>query len=299
MPKSAKFKKHNGGLRFNPYMRVLLKAHATDKPATSAIVPRNDFEKTREAEAEALLIELEEKLGGGMIAEATKQTGGVQIMWTKSLLTTAGYADRRPIKTLDGKTLYKVIIKLSSTLLNERQKLLDTLVHEYCHLMVWFVDKDNITNHGPNFMKWGRLSEKLFRDRNVKIEATHDYAIKWKYYGQCGGSSGTLHEVFDKDGNIFLLGGCPGVRACVRGKLDPANVRCKRCKGKMVELEVTYHENGGRRYKLKQKAEETGQGVSKEVVVKKGYQHDGHHFTATDEDLPGTTRVKQEDDIEG
>ncbi|KAF2227635.1 SprT-like family-domain-containing protein [Elsinoe ampelina] len=299
MPKSTKPKKHNGRSRFSPYMRVLISARPTDKPATTATATQNDFENTREAEADSLLIELEEKLGKGRIAEATKQTGGVQIIWAKRLLLTAGYAHYRDIKTADGRVLPKVFIKLSSTLLDQRQKLLDTLVHEYCHLMVCLVDKDFITTHGPGFMKWGKLAEEIFSDYNVKIEATHNYAIKWKYYGQCGGRRGILHEVFDKEGNTFLLGGCPGVRARVLGQPGQAKPRCKKCGGKMVELEVTYLENGGRRYKLKKKAAEAGQGVSREVVVKKECQHDGDFFTASHEDLPGTTGVKKEDHIDG
>ncbi|KAF4554396.1 Hypothetical protein D9617_4g001500 [Elsinoe fawcettii] len=148
MPKSVKLRKHNGLARFTPYNRSFKCAHSA---AEARVAPEVDFKEVREATAEALLVELEEKIGKGAIAAATKQTGGVQIVWDKKMLTTAGYAITRPITTTDG-----------------------------------IVDKDTEA-HGATFKKWSRVCEEVLAHHHVKVTTRHSYEVKYKYVGICIG----------------------------------------------------------------------------------------------------------------
>lgn len=129
--------------------------------------------------ARAFLAELDDKLASGRISDLTASSGGVQIVWSKTLRTTAGRARARPYRVqrdnFPGQTFtdgYWAKIELSEKILdNEGEsnsriperwniltsssgRLYDTLAHEWSHIAHIIISGGKGKPHGREFMQW-------------------------------------------------------------------------------------------------------------------------------------------------
>ena len=90
-----------------------------------------------------------------MLAELT---GGVKIIWTKTLKGVAGAA---PLK------------------------LLNVIAHEFCHLATGMISKKLTARHTKVFWEWARKCEAAFAHRGVRVTTSVSWPISYKYTWKC------------------------------------------------------------------------------------------------------------------
>ncbi|KAI0825224.1 SprT-like family-domain-containing protein [Trametes gibbosa] len=146
-------------------------------PTKAGKAPRMTAKMRREAELERLrayaadfFSELNDTVFGGGIPETT------QLLWSKRLLTTAGKAQwyRKSGKTS---------IQLAEKILDNEERIRNTLAHEMCHLASWLVSNAPNEQHGAIFKGWGR--EVMKKRSDVEVTTKHDYEISHKYQWKC------------------------------------------------------------------------------------------------------------------
>ncbi|KAI2471157.1 SprT-like family-domain-containing protein [Annulohypoxylon bovei var. microspora] len=161
---------------------------------------RKAFDAGKEALARAFLQELDERVTDGRLAQLTRDTGGLRIAWSNSLLTTAGRAHWKCktqatlTKSADGSTVsrretrqHHASIELASKVLCNEPDLLNTVAHEFCHLAVFILNGKPKAAHGPEFKAWGARCGRAFADRGIAVTTKHNYEIEYKYIWECAG----------------------------------------------------------------------------------------------------------------
>ncbi|KAH0359527.1 hypothetical protein KCU65_g9912, partial [Aureobasidium melanogenum] len=163
--------------------------------------------------AEEFIQELDEKLTGGRIAQMTALTGGVTISWNKRMTATAGLAKcKRGI--LHGMSF--ATIELSDKLIDDQDRLLNTVAHEFCHVANILISGD-LRSHGAGFKEWGRKCEEAFTDLGIKVTRTHNYKAKFEFIWTC-----TEKQCGEEIGYHTK-------------RLDPKTDRCRRCGGVLMQ----------------------------------------------------------------
>lgn len=190
---------------------------------------RQQFQATKHALAEEFLKELDQKITSGKIAEMTANTGGVKVVWSKSLSTTAGRANWRrertksngedPASTAADKTIMDFAsIELAEKIISEETRLLNVLAHEFCHLANFMISGVRDRPHGAEFKRWGRLCTDVFADRGVNVTTKHTYEIDYKYIWRC--SNGDCEAEFKRHSK----------------SIDPSRHTCGTCKSRLMQI---------------------------------------------------------------
>ncbi|KAI0005220.1 SprT-like family-domain-containing protein [Xylariaceae sp. FL0662B] len=98
------------------------------------------FDARKEELARSFLAELDARITDGRLAKLTADTGGLQITWSNSLLTTAGRAHWKckTVSTTTGNVTanrqhHHASIELATKVLANEADLLNTVAHEFCH----------------------------------------------------------------------------------------------------------------------------------------------------------------------
>ncbi|ODA77110.1 hypothetical protein RJ55_07628 [Drechmeria coniospora] len=157
------------------------------------------FDAEKHSIAEQFLLELDTEITHGEILKMTKLTGGVKLVWSKTLNTTAGRANwkREMIrsKQADGMVVavsYKhhASIELAEKVIDDENRLLNVLAHEFCHLANFMVTGVTDNPHGKEFKKWAAKCSLAFgNSRGIKVTTKHTYDIDFKYVWECTGCS--------------------------------------------------------------------------------------------------------------
>jgi len=103
----------------------------------------------------------------------------LEIEWSKTLYKTAGRTKMKRNK----EKIKSAKIELSYKVLDDIEKLKNTLVHEMCHVAVFFIDNVEERKHGNHFKYWGRKAESCYSD--IKVTTYHSYKIDYKYKYKC------------------------------------------------------------------------------------------------------------------
>ncbi|VUC34571.1 unnamed protein product [Clonostachys rosea] len=186
---------------------------------------KKTFDEAKQALATAFLRELDTKITDGKIEELAASTGGVKLVWSKTLNTTAGQAKwkRETIKTkkADGTVLdvtYKhhAAIELAEKVINDEEKLLNTLAHEFCHLANFMVNGITNNPHGKEFKVWAAKCSRVFSDRGIKVTTKHTYEIDFKYIWECSN--------------------CAAAYKRHSKSINPAKHRCGTCKSELKQI---------------------------------------------------------------
>lgn len=106
--------------------------------------------------------ELDEKVTHGRVAELAASGGGVNIIWNKKLNSTAGRANwrRECVKTthsdgtIDKEYRHIVNIELAEKVIDDEDRLINVLAHEFCHLANFMVSGVKDNPHGKEFKEW-------------------------------------------------------------------------------------------------------------------------------------------------
>ncbi|KAI1808677.1 SprT-like family-domain-containing protein [Daldinia bambusicola] len=212
-------------------------------PAKQLRDARRAFDASKEDLARTFLCELDERVTKGQLGQLTRDTGGLQIKWSNTLLTTAGRAhwkcrtESTTTRRADGSSStgattrkHHASIELASKVLGNEADLLNTVAHEFCHLAVFMLGGPGTSSeprgmgerakkpaaHGPEFKAWGARCGALFGDRGIQVTTKHNYEIEFKYIWRCGDCA---VEVKRHSKSV-----------------DPERQRCGGCHGKLVQI---------------------------------------------------------------
>jgi predicted SprT family Zn-dependent metalloprotease len=186
---------------------------------------KKSFAARKHALAESFLLELDSKITQGRIAELAESTGGVKLVWTKTLNTTAGRANwrretTRTTRKADGEQLsvtYKhhASIELAEKVIDDEHRLLNVMAHEFCHLANFMISGVTTNPHGREFKVWAAKCSAVFADRGIEVTTKHSYDIDFKYVWECD-ECATEFKRHSKS-------------------IDPKRHRCGSCKGPLKQ----------------------------------------------------------------
>lgn len=212
----------------SPSKTAVKKAQAAAKREAKA--RRLSFNNKKAGLAETFLRTLDGAVSGGKITELAQATGGIKIVWSKTLLKTAGRArwkaERIRARDMDNKPTgtfhtHHASIELAERIIDDEYRLINTVTHEYCHLANYMISNVTDNPHGASFKAWGSKCSKAMKDHPVyggKIEVTtkHNYEIEYKYVWECSGC-GQTYGRHSKS-------------------IDTDRQRCGSCRNKLVQI---------------------------------------------------------------
>jgi predicted SprT family Zn-dependent metalloprotease len=196
------------------------------KKDKALIERKKRFNENKHAIALSFLRELDEEITDGKVSSLAASTGGVTIVWSKKLNTTAGRANwkreairSRPLGTAPPTTTYRhhASIELAEKVIDDEDRLLNVVAHEFCHLANFMVSGVTNNPHGKEFKAWASRCSARFGARGIEVTTKHSYEIAFKYVWQCT-------EV-----------GCRLEFKRHSKSIDPKRHTCGLCKGRLVQ----------------------------------------------------------------
>lgn len=184
------------------------------------------FSLQKHAMAQDFLVELDNEITDGKIFALAAGTGGVKIVWSKKLNTTAGRANwkretiRSNVRLPDGSLApptyrHHASIELAEKVIDDEDRLLNVMAHEFCHLANFMVSNIKTNPHGKEFKAWAAKCSRHFGHRGIEVTTKHSYSIDYKYVWECEncGSDFKRHSK----------------------SIDPTRHRCGSCKSNLVQ----------------------------------------------------------------
>jgi predicted SprT family Zn-dependent metalloprotease len=233
----------------------------------AALEAKRAFESTRHTTAQALLTYLDTHIASSKLSRLSASTGGVQILWSKNLRSTAGRANWRrtvtkpstgsptkPGQEEDVKpsiVQHYATIELAEKVIDSDPRLVNTLAHEFCHLANFMVSGVRDQPHGASFKAWADKVTTHLRSapnlpqlyRAVEVTTKHSYAINHKYLWVCAGrQSAPPRGSAQEAARAFLAleedddPGCGTEYGRHSKSIDPEKHRCGKCKGLLVQV---------------------------------------------------------------
>ncbi|KAF2660610.1 hypothetical protein K491DRAFT_37240 [Lophiostoma macrostomum CBS 122681] len=195
---------------------------------------RKAFSASKHSIAESFLAEVDNTITGGRIASMSASTGGIKLVWSKTLKTTAGRANwrreqirmRMGPQPTDIRVEYRhhCSIELAEKVIDDEERLYNVLAHEYCHLTTFMISDVRNNPHGAEFKSWAAKVSKAFASKGVEVTTKHSYQIAYKYVWECI-ACGYEFKRHSKS-------------------VDPVRHSCGRCKGKLVQTKPTPRTTG-------------------------------------------------------
>ncbi|KFY22432.1 hypothetical protein V493_06591, partial [Pseudogymnoascus sp. VKM F-4281 (FW-2241)] len=184
------------------------------------------FNENKHAIAVSFLRELDDEITDGKVSSLAASTGGVTIVWSKKLNTTAGRANwkreairSRPLGSAAPTTTYRhhASIELAEKVIDDEDRLLNVVAHEFCHLANFMVSGVTNNPHGKEFKAWASRCSARFGGRGIEVTTKHSYEIAFKYVWQCAEAGCRLE--FKRHSK----------------SIDPKRHSCGLCKGRLVQ----------------------------------------------------------------
>lgn len=185
------------------------------------------FEAQKHSLAATFLTELDTTITSNQITTLAASTGGVKLIWSKTLNSTAGRANWRrettKIRSLDGtvETQHKhhASIELAEKVIDNDHRLLNVLAHEFCHLANFMISGIKDRPHGAEFKAWGKKVSRAFAGSGVEVTTKHAYEIEFKYVWRCSNEEECGSEFKRHSRSI-----------------DVERQRCGQCRGRLVQV---------------------------------------------------------------
>lgn len=146
--------------------------------ARESRLARLAFDTHKYSLATAFLSLLDARLTSGRLSQLTASTGGIKLIWSKTLNTTAGRAnwkkesittrlckqqkqqkqqkDEKGEENEKKEVKHHASIELATKVLSTPERLFNTLAHEFCHLAVFMIDGVTVRPHGAEFKAWAK-----------------------------------------------------------------------------------------------------------------------------------------------
>jgi predicted SprT family Zn-dependent metalloprotease len=224
-----------GSPKKNPFLPSSESTSPTSSPKKSSptkrtsaeVQAKKDFAARKHALAESFLSELDQTITSGQIAVLSASTGGVRLIWSKTLNSTAGRANwrRETTKTRASPTSPATVtqkhhasIELAEKVIDDEERLFNVLAHEFCHLANFMVSGIKDQPHGASFKAWGAKCTAAFASRGVHVTTKHSYQIDYKYVWRCSTE------------------GCWAEFKRHSKSIDPLRHTCGSCKGKLLQI---------------------------------------------------------------
>ncbi|KAK4496936.1 hypothetical protein PRZ48_011385 [Zasmidium cellare] len=222
-----------------------------------------DFNARKITLAETFLSELDTTITQSRISALSSSTGGVQLIWSNTLNSTAGRANWRRETTKSRSTdsvqhKHFASIELATKVISTEHRLLNVIAHEFCHLANFMISGVKDQPHGKQFKEWGARVTEAFGERGVEVTTKHSYEIEYKYVWRCVDEAecGTEFKRHSKS-------------------IDPKRQRCGRCRGLLVQVKPA-----------PRKAATVGMGAA--TTPGKGYSgYVKEHFAELKRSMPG------------
>lgn len=208
------------------------------KPTRSAVPkttsPKKQTKKSFDARKSQLAIDflqqLDTQITHGKIGELTESTGGVKIVWSNTLKTTAGRANWKRETMISKQTggsaktdvkqyRHHSSIELAEKIIDDEQRLLNVIAHEFCHLANFMINGITDNPHGKEFKVWAGKCSQLFGSQGIKVTTKHTYEIDFKYVWTCT-ACGCEYKRHSKS-------------------IDPKRHRCGACKALLEQTKPT------------------------------------------------------------
>ncbi|KAI1826603.1 hypothetical protein F4861DRAFT_67964 [Xylaria intraflava] len=213
------------------------------------------FDAIKHDLARSFLQELDAVVTNGQLGQLTESTGGLRVVWSNTLLTTAGRAQWKcttttpkpaassssssSATTAKATSEHHAYIELATKVLSNEADLLNTVAHEFCHLAVFILHGKPKLAHGAEFKMYGlrvmnaasaRGALQTPRGHGVDINVTtrHSYKIEYPFIWRCQDCAAEV---------------CRHSRS-----VDPARQRCGKCQGGVL-VQVKPVPRGGRQDK--------------------------------------------------
>lgn len=231
------------------------KAEIANKKAQQA--RKQAFDDKKSSLAYSFYKLLDDSVASGQIQEMTKDTGGVKIIFSKTLQTTAGRAtskraypssrqDSNSNSNSPAKDQYQASIELAERIIDSEDRLINTLAHEYCHLTNTLISRVRNNPHGTSFKQWGLRCKQALQNHpdyagRVEVTTKHNYQIDFKYVWACVDCA----QSFGRHSK----------------SINPAAVRCGRCKGILQQVKPKPRNCAGAKKQAAQTAAGLGMGM--------------------------------------
>lgn len=215
------------------------------KPDKQEAERRKAFNDKKHEVAALFLEELDRTITDRQITKLAESTGGVRLVWSKKLQSTAGRANWRReairSKDIDGAvqtTRYRhhASIELAEKVIDDEgpcllsllcgqegqdaylllDRLINVIAHEYCHLLNFMISNVKDNPHGKEFKTWARKCSAAFAHRGVNVTTKHTYEISYKYVWACSD--------------------CASEYKRHSKSVDPTRHSCGKCKGKLLQI---------------------------------------------------------------
>ncbi|KAF3407145.1 hypothetical protein DPV78_001496 [Talaromyces pinophilus] len=208
----------------SPSKTAIKKAEIAERKAAAA--RKKEFDDRKTSFAQEFLLALDEAVSGGQINKLAQSTGGVRIEWSKTLRSTAGRAKWKQERFKQAEGNYRYVqhasIELAERIIDDENRLLNTLAHEYCHLANYMISQIRDQPHGTSFREWGRKcvdavkQHPIYKHYPIEVSTKHSYEIDYKY--------------------VWLCIDCGHKYGRHSKSIDPANARCSLCKGGLQQV---------------------------------------------------------------
>ena len=183
------------------------------------------FNAEKASLAQGFLADLDAKITNSRITNLAASTGGINIIWSKKLSSTAGRANwrREAVRhrnadcTISETThRHHASIELAEKVIDCEDRLINVLAHEYCHLANFMISGVKDQPHGKEFKAGAAQVTRAFGDRGVEVTTKHGYDITYKY--------------------IWACDDCDLEYKRHSKSIDPAKHSCGVCKGRLVQI---------------------------------------------------------------
>lgn len=196
------------------------------------------FAKAKHQLAETFLRDLDAQITNNQLSEMAASTGGIKLIWTNKLNTTAGRANwkRETVRThvpaalttnpnnnnnpseptITIKHKHHASIELAEKVIDSEPRLLNVLAHEFCHLANFMVSGITTNPHGREFKAWAAKVTRAFAHKGIQVTTKHSYDIDFKYVWACA-ECGAEYKRHSKS-------------------IDPERHRCGGCRGELRQV---------------------------------------------------------------
>ncbi|KAK5937602.1 hypothetical protein PMZ80_010222 [Knufia obscura] len=238
------------------------------------LAAKKAFDSEKETMATTLLLTLDKHITSSKISTMSASTGGIKVIWSKTLRSTAGRANwKRTVTKASGSPVkgnpdslavdrqpgvvvsHFASIELAEKIIDRPERLVNTLAHEFCHLANFMVSNVRDQPHGTSFKRWGQkvtsfLSSSVARKESgyrpewkaCEVSTKHSYVVETKYLWVCAGRpAGTQRQTLTQRMlNIEVERedeeGCGAEYGRHSRSIDIEKQRCGRCKGFLVQV---------------------------------------------------------------
>ncbi|KAI0906961.1 hypothetical protein F4823DRAFT_49628 [Ustulina deusta] len=235
------------------------------------------FDAVKEDLARDFLLELDEVITNGKLAQLTETTGGLRIVWSNTLLTTAGRAhwkcktttttSKQPSASSTSSTgstaaaaaaaaattkktttmQHSASIELATKVLSNESDLLNTVAHEFCHLAVFLLHGKPKLAHGAEFKTYGQRVMRA-ASASARDPTAHDdhAALRTPRSRGVEINVTTRHSYEIEYRFVWRCADCGGEVHRHSRSVDPTRQRCGRCKrGILVQVKPVPRGGGG------------------------------------------------------